>query len=441
MHHDESVSIKTQQRQLNHQQPQHNDTVRGLPFPYCRYGRKWEDLHHSTARSLRTHLGYTRIGWNAAHDLENSQYNDIDEESKKWIRSHVLCSNDDEQNQKVWDCFVNHYYNYWWSDIQDAGLTQYFEVLGWTRDVWDGGNYNSYPASEFSSFEELDEAEQLAARQLCWFKDKWNGLSMEQWDPLPQPPQNSSISYDHDEHHPPTASPTDELDRPDSGPIIAEIDRKVDTDDRQGGMDERTIFLLVGGVCGTLLSAMLMFLTFYDWPKDASINPSISRARRTQRENFSPTNTSRQTSRRPAQPEMNQPANREASQEELAQTMTSDIERPTGGATEPDSILAPEEMYGEETSRVIDCDEPINYLDEEGGEDPCDSVGRDTENNSTGAAQLNKVVSNPSVESGTTDTTPSSEDLDDLASLGTGDAEVVSEVIVEEETAEDPREG
>mmetsp|Transcript_22586 Transcript_22586/g.51960 ORF Transcript_22586/g.51960 Transcript_22586/m.51960 type:complete len:99 (+) Transcript_22586:3-299(+) len=98
-------------------------------------------------------------------------------------------------------------------------------------------------------------------------------------------------------------------------------------------------------------------------------------------------------------------------------------------------------MYGEETSRVIDCDEPINYLDEEGGEDPCDSVGRDTENNSTGAAQLNKVVSNPSVESGTTDTTPSSEDLDDLASLGTGDAEVVSEVIVEEETAEDPREG
>ena len=38
--------------------------------------------------------------------------------------------------EETWDCWMNHYEFYDWSELETKGVQHYFEALGWTSDTW-----------------------------------------------------------------------------------------------------------------------------------------------------------------------------------------------------------------------------------------------------------------------------------------------------------------
>jgi hypothetical protein len=71
-----------------------------------------------------------------------------------------------------WDCYINHFGNYGWLDLQTDDVEGPFSDLGWTQDSWDGNA--AYPASEYLYWDELAPEEQEAAKQICYFKEIWD---------------------------------------------------------------------------------------------------------------------------------------------------------------------------------------------------------------------------------------------------------------------------
>mmetsp|Transcript_18071 Transcript_18071/g.31126 ORF Transcript_18071/g.31126 Transcript_18071/m.31126 type:complete len:148 (-) Transcript_18071:125-568(-) len=84
-------------------------------------------------------------------------------------------------SDEMWDCHINHYQGYWWSDLEDSGLDQYLIVLGWDENSWD--NINApVPETETLYWDSLTPEEQSAARQICYFEDVWNGVPIPDWE-------------------------------------------------------------------------------------------------------------------------------------------------------------------------------------------------------------------------------------------------------------------
>jgi len=75
---------------------------------------------------------------------------------------------------------MNHYFGYWWSDLEIIGNDQYLIALGWDESSWDGEG--PVPESDDLYWDELTLEEQTAASQICYFKDLWNGKSIPDWE-------------------------------------------------------------------------------------------------------------------------------------------------------------------------------------------------------------------------------------------------------------------
>ena len=74
-------------------------------------------------------------------------------------------------DEEMWDCHINHYSGYWWEDIVWMGLDQYFTILGWDAGNW---HYDETPETEDMYWDELTVKQQMAATQVCFFRDLWN---------------------------------------------------------------------------------------------------------------------------------------------------------------------------------------------------------------------------------------------------------------------------
>ena len=83
-------------------------------------------------------------------------------------------------NEEMWDCHINHYYGYYWEDIEYYGYDKYYVVLGWNADSWD--NESGEPYTEDLYWDELSQVQQEAATQLCFFKELWDGESIPNWE-------------------------------------------------------------------------------------------------------------------------------------------------------------------------------------------------------------------------------------------------------------------
>jgi len=100
-----------------------------------------------------------------------------------------------------WNCWINHYFFADWDELPrmpgpeegkvfsnkvgsetDFGLAiqRAYETLGWTSERWHGGSSN-YPASESQDWDELNSAEQAAAKQVCWTRATWNRVPISSW--------------------------------------------------------------------------------------------------------------------------------------------------------------------------------------------------------------------------------------------------------------------
>jgi len=87
--------------------------------------------------------------------------------------------NDLEMDSNQWDCFMNHYENYYW-DIMPDHARDALIALGWVQCSWDKepNCLVSTPASENSNWRQLNATEKTAAINLCWFKSSWDAYGL-----------------------------------------------------------------------------------------------------------------------------------------------------------------------------------------------------------------------------------------------------------------------
>ncbi len=85
-------------------------------------------------------------------------------------------------DEDSWDCWSNHYGDYWWTELVEYELDGYFIALGWNENNW---NNNRAPRSEEMDWNELNGAERDAARQICYFRDLWDELSIPEFRQVP----------------------------------------------------------------------------------------------------------------------------------------------------------------------------------------------------------------------------------------------------------------
>jgi len=142
-----------------------------VPKPSARF-RPWRDVSDAERVRLERSFGYTELTWNV---LRLS-----DAEQKGWFE---LMYYEEDVSEAVlgldgdgWDCWINHYDSYGWSDLVKKGHVQAMSGLGWTEDAWNGDA--APPASDSKLWHELTEAEQLHATRLCFFDDNWNREDM-----------------------------------------------------------------------------------------------------------------------------------------------------------------------------------------------------------------------------------------------------------------------
>jgi len=153
--------------------------VRDIDFPASRY-QLWDSLDESLIDAAET-LGYDDRTWNSPGEasIESLSYETLTEESGEWAEALEVFGYSEEQ----WDCYINHYEDYDWKELEEEGVVEYFEILGWSEESW--SENEGAPETEDFDWEELDDEQQAAAMELCYFEETWNGVNMEDWESLP----------------------------------------------------------------------------------------------------------------------------------------------------------------------------------------------------------------------------------------------------------------
>ncbi|KAL7525514.1 hypothetical protein ACHAXR_001042, partial [Thalassiosira sp. AJA248-18] len=142
------------------------------PYPYTRFTR-WTELE-TFERDIARSLDYARNSWDNLEILylESNRFIDLNVQQQQSISSLGM-------DENMWDCYVNHYNGYYWSDLQAAGAAQYYAVLGWSEESWEEGI--GLPATEDMYWEELSEVQQEAGHMLCYFRNSWDWISLAAW--------------------------------------------------------------------------------------------------------------------------------------------------------------------------------------------------------------------------------------------------------------------
>eukprot|EP00980_Cylindrotheca_fusiformis_P013740 scaffold3533_cov97-Cylindrotheca_fusiformis.AAC.4 len=143
------------------------------PLPYFRF-QTWEEVDDD----IRFHaglLGYTKSSWNipGTDEIESLSYAYI-LENKGSIDAMGF-------TQHTWDCWMNHYSNYTWEELECYGLSDSFATLGWTSSSWQSENQDEWPIQEFTNWELLYEEEKSAAGDLCYFSELWDQEILSDW--------------------------------------------------------------------------------------------------------------------------------------------------------------------------------------------------------------------------------------------------------------------
>jgi hypothetical protein len=134
---------------------------------------------------LQQTLGYDELTWNVLRLAAVEQ--------KGW---HELTPNESNAVEDVfglddagWDCWMNHYDSYSWSDLMNSGIDAHFIGLGWSESSWEDveGEVDP-PESEGKLWDELNEVEQYHATELCYIQENWDRIDMtSNHGPFPYP--------------------------------------------------------------------------------------------------------------------------------------------------------------------------------------------------------------------------------------------------------------
>merc|ERR1740139_1696617 len=77
-------------------------------------------------------MGYNESLWNlpGSAAIEGAAYDDKNEEDATVLGF---------TGRQMWDCWMNHYYDYTWEDIVTNGIEPSYVALGWNETMWESG--------------------------------------------------------------------------------------------------------------------------------------------------------------------------------------------------------------------------------------------------------------------------------------------------------------
>ncbi|KAL7525331.1 hypothetical protein ACHAXR_000959, partial [Thalassiosira sp. AJA248-18] len=135
-----------------------NPAATEIPEKRC---LKWSSLGGSDLSYASNNLGYDRDTWNlpGTGDIEAWSYHDLYDIEVAGAQGLGIDS-------EMWDCHINHYFGYWWEDIEYYGYDEYLTGLGWKVESWD--NCAPAPDSEDKYWDELTPRQQAGATQVCY---------------------------------------------------------------------------------------------------------------------------------------------------------------------------------------------------------------------------------------------------------------------------------
>ncbi|KAL7448842.1 hypothetical protein ACHAWC_000967, partial [Mediolabrus comicus] len=146
-------------------------------FPEKRY-QLWSELSQPVEKSIATQvLKYTESTWDTPYtnSIESYRFSDLASQVQSGIRALQI-------SPEQWDCHVNHYYGYYWSELMEtsSNLHVHFARLGWDQQSWDLANVTN-PKIDDLKWSELNEMQRVIANELCYFEDTWDEYSLSTW--------------------------------------------------------------------------------------------------------------------------------------------------------------------------------------------------------------------------------------------------------------------
>eukprot|EP00585_Thalassiosira_rotula_P003193 CAMPEP_0196135776 /NCGR_PEP_ID=MMETSP0910-20130528/4304_1 /TAXON_ID=49265 /ORGANISM="Thalassiosira rotula, Strain GSO102" /LENGTH=396 /DNA_ID=CAMNT_0041395965 /DNA_START=46 /DNA_END=1236 /DNA_ORIENTATION=+ len=145
-----------------------------LPYakPTVRYTAYFR-LDKTSQNIVEDKLGYSEATWN--------NFGIARVEKKRWSS---LTSNERDGatllgfTEGTWNCYINHYEDFSWEELEDMGMTQHYEGLGWTQAHWENPTDGEIPYTEARWWGQLTDNEKRAANGICFFEDNWDKKDM-----------------------------------------------------------------------------------------------------------------------------------------------------------------------------------------------------------------------------------------------------------------------
>ena len=157
----------------------------GAAWPTQRYWL-WENLGEEEQNDLQS-VGYTAANWNLPGDPSAEiEYTAWEELTPSQVDTLTWYGFYETQ----WNCYMLHYSDFNWFLLEKAGVTEYFRVFGWDKEAW---QTNTPPQSWSLKWDELSGAMKEAARSICYFKETWDDIPIDQW---PLEVRTGSAFYD-----------------------------------------------------------------------------------------------------------------------------------------------------------------------------------------------------------------------------------------------------
>lgn len=159
-----------------------------IPIPHFRYV-SWSKLNDDT-RILAVLLGYSQQSWDlpGSASIEHMSFDMIklSNDSKQIVYIQALGF-----GKPSWDCYMTHYKTNDWEKLGEYGVQQYYEILGWTEQLWNNSDA-SHP--KVLPWKDLNITERIAAESLCYLEPIWNNVSLEDEVAWSVSPSSSSLS-------------------------------------------------------------------------------------------------------------------------------------------------------------------------------------------------------------------------------------------------------
>jgi hypothetical protein len=155
--------------------------TRGIEYPNFRY-LQYRFLDPEDV-PLVDAFGYTQSSWDfpASDTIELIAFNALGNGKSDAVQLGFT--------EDVWDCYINHYRFFDWSELEGLGVHDYLVAIGWTEDNWRTSE-NEEPAIFNLDWGGLTEDQRSNATEVCYFEEIWNKEALKFWTtgPPTEPP-------------------------------------------------------------------------------------------------------------------------------------------------------------------------------------------------------------------------------------------------------------